>query len=146
LTYSKLLNRIWIQGFIGCRLFNIWSFWGVCLIFFVFTDVFNFTLYFLIFKIWSLFIYLLSILFKIIVIFFIKLHPPWVFYITIYHHFLCCFCNFFINIFLRISFFKIKLVDNYSYWLSLGKKFHRMWILEIRLDLRGLSNLSCFFF
>jgi hypothetical protein len=59
--------------------------------------------------------------------------------------FFFCFCRFFINIFLPISSFKIKLVENYASWLNLGQTFHGIRLFEIRPDLRGLPSLPCFF-
>jgi hypothetical protein len=66
------------------------------------------------------------------------------FSINFFSHFFC-FCKFFINIFLPISSFTIKLVENYASWLNLGQTFHGIRLLEIRLGLRGLPSLPCFF-
>jgi hypothetical protein len=80
-------------------------------------------------------------------IFFIKLDSSLVFSIKFYLlFFLLAFACFFMNIFIPISFFKIKLIENYTFWLNPSKKFNGMRLLKIRLGLRGLSVLPCFFF
>jgi hypothetical protein len=55
------------------------------------------------------------------------------------------FAYFYINIFLLILSFKIKLVDNDAFWLNLGKKFHQKWLLEVRPGLKILLGLPYFF-
>jgi hypothetical protein len=47
-------------------------------------------------------------------------------------------CKFFINTFLLISSFAIKLVENYDSWLNHDKKCNAMRILEIKSGLRDL--------
>ena len=103
---------------------------------------------FLFFKSWSLF-FLIDIYFiwNYFLFFFIKLDSSLVFSIKFYLlFFLLAFACFFMNIFITISFFKIKLIENYTFWLNPSKKFNGMRLLEIRLGLRGLSVLPCFFF
>ena len=103
---------------------------------------------FLFFKSWSLF-FLIDIYFIWNYFLFFSLNwiLLWFFLLNfIFFFFLLAFACFFMNIFITISFFKIKLIENYTFWLNPSKKFNGMRLLEIRLGLRGLSVLPCFFF
>jgi len=115
LVYNKLLDSTQIQGFMGCKLFKIWSCLGFCLGFLSFYICFQFhhLWFFLYLKFdsysfnWYLFIWNYFLFFSlncILIGFFLSN------FILI---FLVVFVGFFINTFQPISSFKIKLIKDF---------------------------------
>ena len=97
---------------------------------------------------WLLFV-LLEIIYRIRIPF--QLHPPSIFYLSdsvlillIAIFFTLIFFKFII-IFM-ISFFNIKLIWNWVYWLSSGLRFHGLWVWRINPGLEDLSEFDGFFF
>jgi hypothetical protein len=85
---------------------------------------------------------LIFILFEIIYfIFFIKLHP-WIFSMKIFLHVFVVFIGVFTNIFLPISSFKIKLVENCVSWLNLSPWFNKLQAFYIKLNLKDSPEFT----
>jgi len=136
-------------GFIDCELFKIHPCLGCVFRSALILQIFLILslIIFLFFKSWSLF-FLIDIYF--IWDYFLFFSLNWIllgFLLLNFIFFLFVnFCMFFMNIFIPISFFKIKLIENYTFWLNPSKKFNGTRLLEIKSGLRGLLVLPCFFF
>ena len=114
--------------------------------FFLISSSFNF----FICHIWLPLFWLLFVLFEIIfkIEFCLRFHPSLFFFLSDLIFILLIdffyFDNFFKMIFFTFSYFNIKLIENWTSWLSTSLGFHGLWIWDINSSLEDSYEFACF--